>query len=207
MGKLPDLVESRDTSLRKAQAVYQSFIDRLYQVAPELREQPLTFNGAGSPTFTLHGDETPLNELAAGSCLVKPSDFDVPSLKDFEPAAFIAAPVLKALDGLTLPGPLPLGDAWALWDPNRRRTYFIYGGYWKAEPVSPPGIRRNDLYGASTNQMMYNGSPASELVPGDQLFFRPTQSEFVLLQFGDLAAVSEHRIQAWWPPLPQGEGA
>ncbi|MEP5051270.1 MAG: alanine racemase [Alloalcanivorax venustensis] len=207
VGKLPDLVESRDTSLRKAQAVYQSFIDRLYQVAPELREQPLTFNGAGSPTFTLHGDETPLNELAAGSCLVKPSDFDVPSLKDFEAAAFIAAPVLKALDGLTLPGPLPLGDAWALWDPNRRRTYFIYGGYWKAEPVSPPGIRRNDLYGVSTNQMMYNGSPATELVPGDQLFFRPTQSEFVLLQFGDLAAVSEHRIQAWWPPLPQGEGA
>jgi len=59
VGKLPDLVESRDDSLRKAQAVYQSFIDRLYQVAPDLREQPLTFNGAGSPTFTLHGDVTP----------------------------------------------------------------------------------------------------------------------------------------------------
>ena len=55
-------------------------------------------------------------------------------------------------------------------------------------PVSPAGIQANGVYGVSTNQMMYNGSPASELVPGDQLFFRPTQSEFVLLQFGDLAA-------------------
>ena len=207
VGKLPDLVESRYTSLRKAQAVYQSFIDRLYQVAPELREQPLTFNGAGSPTFTLHGDETPLNELAAGSCLIKPSDFDVPSLKDFEPAAFIAAPVLKKLDGLTLPGPLPLGDAWALWDPNRRRTLFHLRRLLESGAGVAAGHPPQHLYGASTNQMMYNGSPASELVPGDQLFFRPTQREFVLLQFGDLAAVSEHRIQAWWPPLPQGEGA
>ncbi|GAA5133299.1 alanine racemase [Alloalcanivorax gelatiniphagus] len=207
VGKLPAVVESRQDSLRKSQAVYQSFIDRLYQLQPKYREQRLTFNGAGSPTVALHGDETPLNELAVGSALVKPTDFDLDTLAEFEPAAFIAAPVLKAMDGLQLPGPLPLGDAWALWDPNRARTYFIYGGYWKAQPVSPPGIEANGLYGASTNQMMYNGADSTALEVNDQIFFRPTQSEFVLLQFGDLAAVSDGSLQDWWPPLPQGEGA
>ena len=207
VGKLPAVVESRQDSLRKSQAVYQSFIDRLYQLQPKYREQRLTFNGAGSPTVALHGDETPLNELAAGSALVKPTDFDLDTLAEFEPAAFIAAPVLKAMDGLQLPGPLPLGDAWALWDPNRARTYFIYGGYWKAQPVSPPGIEANGLYGASTNQMMYNGADSTALEVNDQIFFRPTQSEFLLLQFGDLAAVSDGSLQDWWPPLPQGEGA
>ncbi|MBI54958.1 MAG: alanine racemase [Alcanivorax sp.] len=206
VGKVPAILETREDSLRKSQAVYQGFIDRLYHTHPRYRDQPLTFNGAGSPTFALHGDETPLNELAAGSALVKPSDFDLDTLAAFEPAAFIATPVLKARDGLDLPGPVPLGDAWTLWDPNRRRTYFIYGGYWKAQPVSPPGIESNRLYGVSTNQMMYNGSPATDLEVGDLIFFRPTQSEFVLLQFGDLAAVADGAIQGWWPPLPQGEG-
>ena len=72
--------------------------------------------------------------------------------------------------------------------------------------MSPPGIESNRLYGVSTNQMMYNGSPATDLEVGDLIFFRPTQSEFVLLQFGDLAAVADGAIQGWWPPLPQGEG-
>lgn len=206
VGKLPALLESRNASLRKTQAVYRSYIDRLYRLAPRYRHQALTFNGAGSPTILLHGEDTPLNELAAGSCLVKPSDFDLDTLAAFQPAAFIATPVLKHLPGLHLPGPVPLGQAWALWDPNRRETYFIYGGNWKADPVSPTGIRGNALYGASSNQMMFNGSPATALAVGDMIFFRPTQSEFVLLQFGDLAAVGEGAIQAWWPPLPQGEG-
>lgn len=206
VGKLPALIERRDTSLRLAQAAYQGYIDRLYQVAPRYRDQALTFNGAGSLTVFLHGDDTPLNELSAGSCLVKPTDFDLDVLADFQPAAFIATPVLKHLRGLHLPGPLPLGQAWALWDPNRRATYFIDGGYWKAIPVSPEGIESNAVYGASTNQMMYNGSPATALKVGDMIFFRPTQSEFVLLQFGDLAAINEHAIKDWWPPFPQGTG-
>jgi D-serine deaminase-like pyridoxal phosphate-dependent protein len=155
----------------------------------------------------LYDNTTVVNELSAGSCLVKASDFDLPLLKDFQPAAFIAAPVLKQLDGLALPGPLPLGELWQGWDSNRRRTYFIYGGYWKAEPVSPPGIQANPVYGVSTNQMMYNGSPDTALQVDDQLFFRPTQSEFVLLQFGDLAVWDNGALAGWWPPLSQGNGA
>ena len=55
--------------------------------------------------------------------------------------------------------------------------------------------------------MMYNGSPDTALQVDDQLFLRPTQSEFVLLQFGDLAVWKDGAIQDWWPPLTQGQGA
>ncbi|MFT0139366.1 alanine racemase [Alcanivoracaceae bacterium MT1] len=203
VGKLPGWIEDRDTSLRKSQDRYRAFVERLYQLEPAYRKQSLTFNGAGSPTLRLHGDDTPLNELAAGSCLLKPTDFDLDTLEDFQPATFIAAPVLKRLPGLQLPGPLPLGEIWSWWDPNRRQTYFIYGGAWKAEPASPQGIRANPVYGISTNQMMFNGAPATALREDDQIFFRPTQSEFVLLQFGDLAVIEQGRVHAWWPPFPQ----
>ena len=207
VGKLPPIVETAEQSLRKANAIYQSFIDRLNKGFPDLASQELCFNGAGSPTVMLHDDSTPLNELAAGSCLVKGTDFDIDSLAGFLPAAFIATPVIKRSDGLDLPGPIPLGKVWALWDPNRRQTFFIYGGYWKAKPVSPPGVRDNPVYGFSTNQMMFNGSGSINLAVDDFLFLRPTQSEFVLLQFGDLAVMKEGSLNGWWPPLEQGHGA
>ncbi|MCG8391785.1 MAG: alanine racemase [Pseudomonadales bacterium] len=207
VGKLPAFIQSAEEGHRESEQIYRSYIDRLYQQAPHYQHETLCFNGAGSPTIGLYDDNTPLNELSAGSCLVKATDFDLPQLADFQPAVFIAAPVIKAMDGLNLPGPLPLGDLWQQWDRNRRRTYFIYGGYWKAEPVSPAGIQANPVYGVSTNQMMFNGSTDTALNVDDQLFLRPTQSEFVLLQFGDLAVWEEGQIRDWWPPLNQGDGA
>ena len=207
VGKLPAVIQSAEAGHRETETIYQSYINRLYQQAPQYRAQPLCFNGAGSPTLGLYDDTSVVNELSAGSCLVKAADFDLPLLSDFQPAVFIATPVIKSLPGLALPGPLPLGDLWQQWDRNRQHTYFIYGGYWKAQPVSPAGIAANPVYGSSTNQMMFNGSPDTALGVDDQIFFRPTQSEFVLLQFGDLGVWEDGQIRAWWPVLMQGEGA
>ena len=135
-------------------------LDRLHEVlAPDAA---LTLNGAGSPTFRLHDEGSPLNEVAVGSALLKPADFDLELLAAFEPAAFIATPVLKVLDGLHLPGPSWLGEAWALWDRNRRRTFFIYGGKWMAGFASPAGLADNALYGSSSNQSIVNASAAGE---------------------------------------------
>lgn len=207
VGRLPSFVQSAEEGHRETEALYQQYIHRLYHLNPTYRKQDLCFNGAGSPTLALYDDSTVVNELSAGSCLVKASDFDLPLLQRFQPAAFIAAPVIKQLNGLALPGPLPLGELWQSWDTNRRQSYFIYGGYWKAEPISPPGIQANPLYGASSNQMMYNASEDTALQVDDQLFLRPTQSEFVLLQFGDLAVWENGAVSDWWPPLPQANGA
>ena len=87
------------------------------------------------------------------------------------------------------------------WDPNQRQTYFIYGGYWMAEYESPKGLQFNALFGHSTNQEIVNASPEVGLKVDDQVFFRPTQSEFVLLQFGDLVAVRGGKIVDYWAPL------
>ena len=96
----------------------------------------------------------------------------------------------------------PVGPAWAAWDRNRRRTFFIYGGLWMAQLESPPGLRDNQLYGRSTNQAILNGSPRVTLRVDDYVFFRPTQSEKVLLEFGDILAVRGGRVEARWPVLP-----
>lgn len=206
VGKVPSILESRDTSLARANAVYQSFLDRARQLQPALDLSALTLNGAGSPTFRLHDGSSPLNEISVGSALVKPSDFDLKTLTDFEPAAYIATPVLKAMDGLQLPGSDVLGKVWALWDQNRERTFFIYGGKWLAHFESPVGLADNALYGSSSNQAIANASSAVNLAVDDYAFLRPSQSEAVLLQFGDLALVrgldtATPRIETWAPVL------
>ena len=88
---------------------------------------------AGSPTFGLYKNTELANELAAGSALVKPSDFDMPILKDFEAAAFIATPALKISDELAI-------AAWEYSEnivgrPQKGTGIFIHGGYWMAAPI------------------------------------------------------------------------
>lgn len=182
-----------------AVAVYEHYIQvakaRLGQAWPA----DVLLNAGGSPTYQLYDEGTyPFNELAAGSCLVKPTDFDLPTLTDHVPASYIATPVLKALDTLEIPG-IDLGGIQSLWDPNRARTFFTYGGYWKARPESPQGLVNNPLFGRSTNQEMLNGSRNIHLQPDDWVFLRPTQSEFVFLQFGDIAVYDKGGIAERWP--------
>ncbi len=161
-------------------------------------------NAGGSPTYQMYNQGSfPCNELAAGSCLVKPTDFDLPTLSDHRPASFIAAPVLKREETLRIPG-IDLGKLQSLWNPNRQRTFFTYGGYWKARLESPPGLSHNRLFGRSTNQEMVNGSRRVNLRPGDWIFLRPTQSEFVFLQFGDIAVYDGGEIVERWPVFGQG---
>ena len=198
VGKVPRVLESRDKSFENACDVYRSFVAAVGATAKDL-----TLNGAGSPTFRLHSDpRSPLNEVAAGSCFVKPADFDLELLSDLEPAAFIAAPVLKVLAGTTLPG-FPNGSGlFSAWNPNRQKTYFIYGGLWSARYESPAELLDNPLYGKSSNQAMVNSSTLVPLEVDDWIFLRPTQSEEVLLEFGDLAVVEGGKLVEWWPVLP-----
>jgi D-serine deaminase-like pyridoxal phosphate-dependent protein len=163
----------------------------------------LTLNCAGSPTYQLynHGDYC-FNELAAGSCLVKPTDFDIETLADHVPASYIATPILKSLRK----NPLPINyvaDFWRAWDPNKEKSFFTYGGYWKALPESPQGLEMSPIM-RSTNQDLYFGPEDIGLEQDDYIFLRPTQSEFVFLQFGDIAVYEGGRITAYWPILSNG---
>lgn len=202
VGKIPSVLESRETSFKKSCDVYRGFQDALFAKLPELKNKALTFNGGGSPTLRLHGKDSPVNEVASGSCFVKPTDFDLELLSDLEPAAYIATPVLKTLEGTTIPGIEGMRGLLSVWNPNQQRSYFIYGGLWQAHYEAPPGLFDNALYGKSSNQAIVNSSHHVPLQVNDQIFLRPTQSERMLLEFGDIAAVSGGKITAWWPVLP-----
>lgn len=206
VAKAPAALGLQKRAIQQSRDRYQSFREAWAAHTGRSSDAGLCFNAAGSPTFRFwKGVHGLANELAVGSGLVMPTDFDIPSLDSHQPALFIATPVLKQHSGVAMPIVPALGHLQATWNPNRAQSFFIYGGYWKANPVSPPGLTLNPTYGRSTNQEMLNGSERVALTVGDTVFYRPTQSEFVMLQFGDLAVVRKGEIVDFWPVLAAGE--
>jgi D-serine deaminase-like pyridoxal phosphate-dependent protein len=206
--KLPRPLGSRESLLAKVRDTYRGYVDYARREHAALWSQGgVTLNGAGSPTFRLYEQDDLLNDLAAGSCLVKPTDFDLDTLTGFQPALFIATPILKAADGVRLPGLEALSPALSVWNPNWQRSYFLYGGHWMARYEAPRGLRANSLYGQSSNQELANGSAKTALAVNDHAFLRPTQSEALMLQFGDLLVLRGGRLVDRWPVLQQSRPA
>jgi len=191
----------RASLLRGSMEQYEAFVDVARGEFGALYRPDLTRNGAGSQTVGLYQSDHVLNDLAAGSAAVMPTHFDIDTLRAHRPAAFIATPVLKHRAGLDLPVLPIVGDLMRATNPNRENTWFIYGGNWKAEYTAPPGLTLNPIYGRSSNSEMLNGSDRIGLRVNDYVFLRPTQSEAVLLQFGDLWAVRKGTLEARWPVL------
>ncbi|HZP13863.1 MAG TPA: DSD1 family PLP-dependent enzyme [Nevskiaceae bacterium] len=204
--KIPDALGGPRGAIAKAMSYYSECISAAHEaVGSSFSPDALTLNAGGSNTYEYYDASSVPNEIAMGSGLVKPTDFDTAGLADHLPASFIATPVLKKLDKTEIPGLESLTGLFRAWDPNTARSFFIYGGYWYADPVSPPGLQANGIYGHSTNQMMFNGSNNVQLDVGDFVFFRPHQSEFVFLQFGDIAVYENGAIVDYWPVFPESE--
>jgi len=159
----------------------------------------LDWNGAGSPTYALHAQGTECSEVAIGSAFVKPTDFDRKELAHHAPAAFIATPVLKALARTEIPALEAATSLFRFFDPATARAFYIHGGHWLAKPESPPGLKYSDLFGRSSNQELLTGPAGVDLAPDDYIFLRPTQSEAVFLQFGDIAVFDGEKISEMWP--------
>jgi D-serine deaminase-like pyridoxal phosphate-dependent protein len=201
VAKLPSFVGTPSALLDSALGIYQARVDYCKANFTALWHDNLTLNAAGSPTYRLYEGRDLANDISVGSALVKATDFDIETLDVHEPALYIATPVLKASEGLKLPGIDSAGKFLSWWDINQAQTFFVYGGYWKATPYQPPGLQLSSVYGRSTNQEMVNASSSVRVAVGDHVFFRPTQSEHVMLQFGDLLAYRGGEIIAEWPVL------
>ena len=205
--KAPPILASTEAALQQSNKRYAEFV----AVLSGVEKKAAIFNGAGSPTYQLHGSGasalkgvvSPINDISLGSCLLQPTDFDLPSLADHQPAVFIAAPVLKKLPGLRIPFLEKISNFIARFLPNWGETLFLYGGNWMAEPVSPGSMKPNQIYGLSSNQQLMTVSERANITPGDYVFFRPVQSEAVLLQLGELWAVRDGEIEEQWPTLQQ----
>lgn len=190
-----------ERAYRASQRSYSAAIDVL-RTRLGTAAGALFLNAAGSPTYAMHAAGTVANEVSVGSAFVKPTDFDIETLSHHVPAAFIATPVIKALERSQIPGIEWLSGVRRSIDPNTQRAFYIHGGHWLARPESPPGLQFSDLVGRSSNQELLLGSQSVGLQPDDYLFFRPTQSEAVLLQFGDLLVYDNGRIVDRWPTFP-----
>jgi D-serine deaminase-like pyridoxal phosphate-dependent protein len=186
-------------AVRSVLDIYRGFIDRAAAAGTDVSR--LTLNGAGSHTLRIYDRDSTMNDLSAGSAIVKPTDFDTYHLTDNEPALYIATPILKRYDKLKIAGDPWLQDFLPWWNPNMRRLYYIYGGYWKAEVVSPAGVPA-PIY-ESTNQSPFTTSDSVDLQVDDYLFLRPTQSEHVMLQFGDLLTCRNGALLDRWPVFHQ----
>jgi D-serine deaminase-like pyridoxal phosphate-dependent protein len=199
--KLPRIAGTRESLFAAVLERYRMFVEFARGRYADLWHEGLTLNGAGSPTYRLYENDTLVNDLSVGSGLVKPTDFDLETLAEHVPALFIATPVLKTSDGLWLPALDGLSRLARWWDPNQRRGFFIYGGFWKAKPESPQGLQNSGLYGRSSNQELLTGSAEIDLAPDDHVFLRTTQSEGVMLEFGDLIVTRGGKIVDHWPVL------
>lgn len=199
--KLPKMLRSQNRALFLANQFYNKCKAMVKEIFPELWNAELTFNGAGSPTLQLHKNDSPLNDISAGSCLVKPTTFDIPNLKAYQPASFIATPVLKSFSNTTLPAIEGMKGILNLLNSSNRQSLFIYGGYWKADYFYPRKLRQNGVFEASTNQTMLNAPITVNLEVDDFVFLRPHQSEFVFLQFGDLLIIRDGKIIDTWAVL------
>lgn len=196
---VPKLLGSAPALFVKAMTHYRQAVDCVRRERPALWRDDLTFNAGGSPSYALHAGERLSTEVSVGTALLKPSHYDLATLAAHVPAVFIATPVLKAVGTLMLPGLDGRTRALSWWNPNLHGTWFIYGGWWRADYVAPRGLRANRLFGRSANQEMVNGSPAVGLAVGDQVFLRPQITESVLLEFGDLIILRGGRIIDHWP--------
>lgn len=201
LAKAPTAFGWRDKAHAKAMGLYDAALKMTQEITGIAREDLAVRNTAGSPTFRLHQDSQIANELAVGSALVKPTDFDTDLLSAYRPALFIASPALKVLPQVQIPILEPLDPLRRALNPNLARGIFIHGGYWKALPVDPPGLAYNGLYGRSSNQELLTGGAATQIAPDEFVFLRPTQSEAVLLQFGDIVIYDGKTIYDRWSPF------
>ena len=196
---LPSVFGWREAAKRRAWAAYTGPLQQAADVFGAENVAGLTRNTAGSPTYRLYEDTSIGNEISAGSCLVKPTHFDTDLLEPHLPASFIATPVIKAIPQTRLPELDFVAGIRRLWDSNQARMVFIYGGHWLADPVDPPGLSYNSIFGRSSNQEMLNGGSELALKPDEFVFLRPQQSEAVFMQFGDIAVYEDGAIVDRWP--------
>ncbi|MGI9329843.1 MAG: alanine racemase, partial [Gammaproteobacteria bacterium] len=145
IAKLP----ARNYQFKRATGRYRELVDFARSRYPALFNEAMTYNTAGSQTYQLYRDDDFFNDICVGSGVVLPSDFDLPTVTDHQPAAFIATPVLKQYDQVMISGLEESSSLFALANPNRQQAFYIYGGNWLADYENPPGLIRNNIWGYS----------------------------------------------------------
>ena len=207
VSKMPKLVGGSKKAFSAAMTSYQGCVETITTVLGKEVVDQLTFNAGGSSTYPLYtktdeksnGQSSFINEIATASALVKPTDFDVHTLAHHKPACFIATPILKLVHNPEIPMLKGVSKFLRTVGLLPKQACFIYGGNWLASPCFPADSQRASIFGHSSNQEMYELRDNHSIKMDDYFFFRPSQSEAVFLQFGEIAIYDEGKIIDWWP--------
>ncbi len=196
--RVPAFIGGSQKAFSQAMVSYQQCINSVKEIFGQAKLEEMILNAGGSSTYPLYDKPGLVNEIATASALVKPTDFDVFTLAHHQPAAFIATPILKMVDKPELPMAPALSTLLRTLCLLPQKACFIYGGNWLASPCFPQNAKRANILGHSSNQEMFELPKESEVVMDDFFFFRPSQSESVFLQFGELAIVNDGKVVDWW---------
>ena len=202
MGYEPHLTGVADSPAHPARAGlvldrYRAFVD----VARDAGHDPAapTLNGAGSHNRALYENARPRAQRSRRGLRRGEADgLRHGAARGQRPGAVHRHADPQALRTLTAPVPeLAETDLTVVGPELAGACMGHVGGYWKARYVSPSNVPV-PLY-HSTNQEPLSTSVSVDLQPDDHVFLRPTQSEAVMLQFGDLRVVEDGAIVERWP--------
>lgn len=203
VSKIPKMIGGPEKAFTCAMQTYRESLQQVINIFGQQFCDSLILNAGGSSTYPLYkkSDEKSafITELATASALVKPTDFDVSTLEHHKAACFIATPVLKLVDKPEIPMLKNVSKFLHMLGVLPKQACFIYGGNWLASPCFPATSKRSNIFGHSSNQEMYELNDDHTLNVDDYFFLRPSQSEAVFLQFGEIAVYEEGNIIDWWP--------
>lgn len=120
---VPGILGSPQALFEKVMQRYNGFVDFSRQQFATLWRDDLTLNTAGSPSYRMHEQEQLSSEVSVGTALLKPTHYDLPSLSEHVPAAYIATPVLKSTGAVNIPALDDKSRLLSWWDRNQRATF------------------------------------------------------------------------------------
>jgi D-serine deaminase-like pyridoxal phosphate-dependent protein len=187
------------------QDTYQSFKDVLTGQFSGLVRDGLIFNSGGTDTYSAFPDDSPVNDVAAGGGMLRPSSYGSPYLGALTPASFIAAPVLSHSDRLELPYVTDLTQS----QTDNGQGFTMYGGGWAANPVYPAGVASAPFVSDSPglnqvpNKSWMYGPASPRIDVGDWVFHQPILADSVI-QFENLLVVEGGQLTGEvWKPFPR----
>jgi len=195
--------------LKKTMDRYNEYCRYASEHFGDIYSKASTFNTGGSGTLRFYHDQFYEMEIAAGGAFLRPACYPEVSLEGFEPALFIAAPVIKKPGPVRIPFVEFLTPLVTWWNPNMRQSICVYGGGWAGHFISPPGVDPLNMLNDPPNQnLLPNQSllSISDRVPislGDYIFYWPQQSD-AMFQFHNLLTIREGAIHGEWKTFPFG---
>ncbi len=193
---------------------YNGFVNSLkpYYTQDEIRM--MTLNSGGSRTYFYYKnfkDSMYVNDIAMGSGFLAPAQFPELYAYGHQPALYLASPVLKKIETALLPHAEKISPLVNWWNPNLKVSYFMIGGGWPGDIVSPEGIIKNTFWDENDkgysnllpNQSILSSSDENRIQVDDFIFTQPWEGDGMLC-FSKILLYQKRKIVGEWTTYTGG---